>query len=267
MKKWHLSSLIVVIVLLVSFAFLLASLNPTSTNPAATPLQYTCNIVNKYHHDENAFTQGLAFDNGSLFESTGLYGNSTLRRVELETGKVQQTYALPSQYFGEGITILDGEIIQLTWRNYTGFVYDKQSFNKVQEFNYSTEGWGLTTDGNRLIMSDGTANLYFLDPQTFEKTGQIQVHDEDPVTGLNELEYVKGKVYANVWQQEKIAVINPETGQVEAWINLSGIQNPPSQDLNNVLNGIAYDAKGDRLFVTGKRWSQLYEIKLISITK
>jgi len=264
MKKWHLLSLVGVIVLLVSFAFLLASPNPTSTNPAPKPLQYTYSIVHVYPHDENAFTEGLVFDNGSLFESTGLYGKSTLRRVELETGKVLQTYALPIQYFGEGLTIFDDEIIQLTWREYRGFVYNKQSFSKIEEFNYSTEGWGLTSDGSRLIMSDGTANLYFLDPQTFEKTGQIQVHENNPITRLNELEYIDGKIYANIWHQEKIAIINPQTGQVEAWINLSGIQNPPNPDPESVLNGIAYDSKGNRLFITGKMWPHIYEIKLIS---
>ena len=264
MKKWHLLSLLVVIVLLASFAFLLASPNPPSTDPAPKPLQYTYSIVHVYPHDENAFTEGLVFDNGSLFESTGLYGKSTLRRVELETGKVLQTYALPIQYFGEGLTIFDDEIIQLTWREHQGFVYDMPSFSKIEDFNYSTEGWGLTFDGSRLIMSDGTANLYFLDPQTYEKTGQIQVHENNPITRLNELEYINGKIYANVWHQEKIAIINPQSGQVEAWINLSGIQNPPNPGPENVLNGIAYDAKGNRLFITGKMWPHLYEIKLIS---
>jgi glutamine cyclotransferase len=267
MKKWHLLSLLIITVMLVAIAVLLASPNPAPTDSASKPLQYTCSIVHVYPHDENAFTEGLVFDNGSLYESTGLYGNSTLRRVELETGKVLQLYSLPSQYFGEGITIFDDEIIQLTWRQHKGFVYDKNSFSKIEEFNYSTEGWGLTSDGSRLVMSDGTANLYFLDPRTFEKTGQIEVHDDGPVTGLNELEYINGKVYANVWQQEKIVVINPETGQVEAWINLSSIQNPPNQDPSNVLNGIAYDAKGDRLFVIGKNWSHLYEITLSPTTK
>ena len=170
MKKWHLLSLLIVTVTACFLRFPTRFAEPcTSTNPAAKPLQYTYSIVHVYPHDENAFTEGLVFDNGSLYESTGLYGNSTLRRVELETGKVLQSYALPTQYFGEGITIFDDEIIQLTWRQYTGFVYDKQSFSKIQEFNYRTEGWGLTSDGSRLIMSDGTANLYFLNPQTFEK--------------------------------------------------------------------------------------------------
>jgi glutamine cyclotransferase len=267
MKKWRLLGILIVTVMLVSLAVLLASPHPATTNPVTKPLQYTYSIVHVYPHDENAFTEGLVFDNGSLYESTGLYGSSTLRRVELETGKILQSYTLPTQYFGEGITIFNDEIIQLTWCQYTGFVYDKQTFNKLREFSYLVEGWGLTTDGSQLIMSDGTANLYFLNPQTFEKLGQIEVHNNVTVTGLNELEYINGKIYANVWLQDRIAVINPQTGQVEAWINLSGIQNPRSNDPDDVLNGIAYDAKGDRLFVTGKRWSQLYEIKLISSTK
>jgi glutamine cyclotransferase len=226
---------------------------------------YTYSIVNTYHHDENAFTEGLVYENDSLYESTGLYGNSTLRRVNLETGEPLQLYTLPDEYFGEGITIFDDKIIQLTWREHKGFVYDRRSFDLLQEFNYSTEGWGITCDGTRLIMSDGTANLYFLDPATFEKVGQVEVHDTAPVTQINELEYINGKVYANIWMKEKIAIINPQTGQVEGWIDLSGIQDRQNQDADKVLNGIAYDAEGDRLFVTGKMWPHLFEIKLIPL--
>ena len=226
------------------------------------PISYSYSIVNTYPHDENAFTQGLLFDNGVLYESTGLYGSSSLRRVELETGKILQSYALPPQYFGEGITIFDDKIIQLTWLENKSFVYDKQSFALLQEFSYSTEGWGITSDGNRLIMSDGTSTLYFLDPVTFQRIGQVEVTANGPVEMLNELEYIKGKVYANIWEEEKIAIINPSTGQVEGWINLSGLQNAENQNTLNVLNGIAYDAKEDRLFVTGKNWPQLFEINL-----
>jgi glutamine cyclotransferase len=205
------------------------------------------------------------FEDGFLYESTGLYGSSTLRRVDLENGTVLQSHALPDAYFGEGITIVNDTIIQLTWENHTGFVYDKHSFKLLREFSYLTEGWGITYNGSQLIMSDGTANLYFLDPVTFQKVGQVEVNDTSPVTMLNELEYINGKVYANVWQQEKIAIINPQTGRVEGWINLSGIENLQNQDVNNVLNGIAYDANGNRLFVTGKRWPQLFEIKLVPL--
>jgi glutamine cyclotransferase len=224
---------------------------------------YTYSIVNTYPHDENAFTQGLVYENGSLYESTGLYGSSTLRRVKLENGEILQRHTLSDRYFGEGITILDDKIIQLTWNEHKGFIYDKHSFDLLQEFSYSTDGWGITYDGNRLIMSNGSATLIFLDSETFEKVGQVEVHDTAPVTQINELEYINGKVYANIWKEEKIAIINPQTGQVEGWIDLSGIQDLENQDVDNVLNGIAYDAEGNRLFVTGKMWPHLFEIKLI----
>jgi glutamine cyclotransferase len=232
-------------------------------SPANTaPVLYTYDIINVYPHDEDAFTQGLIFEDGVLYESTGLYGHSTLRCVELETGEILRLYALSSQFFGEGITIADDRIIQLTWRSNRGFVYDKRSFDLLQEFSYPTEGWGITYDGNRLIMSDGTATLHFLDPETLEKVGQVEVHDAAPVTKLNELEYIHGEVYANIWQEDKIAIIDIQTGQVTGWIDLSGLQDLENRDTDNVLNGIAYDVEEDRLFVTGKKWSQLFEIKL-----
>ena len=258
MKKRQLLSVLTASTVLVVIAILLVLLTAESE-----PTNYSYRIVNTYPHDETAFTQGLLFDSGVLYEGTGLYGNSSLRRVELATGEILQLYALPPQYFGEGITIFDGKIIQLTWQEHKSFVYDKNSFELLQEFSYSTEGWGITTDGSRLIMSDGTSTLYFLDPETFQKIGQVEVHDNGTVERLNELEYIQGKVYANIWLEEKIAIINPQTGKVEGWINLSGLQNMENQDPDNVLNGIAYDAAGDRLFVTGKRWSQLFEIQLI----
>jgi glutamine cyclotransferase len=209
-KKRHLVGLLIATLTLVLGSIILVSLND---RPANTPLHYTYNIANEYPHDKNAFTQGLVFDNGFLYEGTGLYGNSSLRRVELETGKILQLHALPNQFFGEGITIFDDKIIQLTWQSNKGFVYDKHSFELLQEFSYPTEGWGITHDGSRLIMSDGTANLYFLDPETFEKIGQVEIYDADtePVTELNELEYIQGDVYANIWGEEKIAIINPQT--------------------------------------------------------
>ncbi len=227
------------------------------------PLNYSYDITNVYPHDENAFTQGLVFEDGVLYESTGLYGQSTLRRVELDTGMVIQLYALPDQFFGEGITVFDDKIIQLTWRSNRGFVYDKHSFDLLQEFSYPTEGWGITHDGSSLIMSDGTATLYFLNPETFEKVNQIEVYDVDPVTELNELEFINGEIYANIWKEDKIAIINPQSGHVTGWIDLEGIQDLENLDGSDVLNGIAYDAEEDRLFVTGKRWSQLFEINLI----
>jgi glutamine cyclotransferase len=263
MRKQYLVGTLIVTLVLVIGAITLFLLNDSTGNPP--PLRYTYSIIAVYPHDKNAFTQGLIFENGALYESTGLYNHSTLRRVELETGKILQLYALPNQFFGEGITIFNDKIIQLTWQSNKGFVYDKNSFDLLQEFDYPTEGWGLTYDGNQLIMSDGTATLHFLDPETFEKTGQVEVHDNVPVTKLNELEYIRGEVYANIWKEYKIAVINPQTGQVKGWIDLSGFQDLENRDASNALNGIAYDAQEDRLFVTGKRWSQLFEIKLVPL--
>lgn len=262
MKNQSLTGLLILVAMLELSAITLVSLNEGPTN-TPTP-RYTYNVVNVYPHDENAFTQGLVFEDGFLYEGTGLYGNSSLRRVELETGKVLQVHALQDQFFGEGVTIVGDKIIQLTWESHAGFVYDEDFFDLLQEFSYPTEGWGITYDGSRLIMSDGTANLYFLDPETFQRVGQVKVRDAAPVTGLNELEYVKGEVYANVWGEEEIAVINPQTGRVKAWIDLKGIRGSENRDPDNVLNGIAYDSKGDRLFVTGKRWPRLHEIRLIS---
>jgi len=228
---------------------------------------YTYQIVNSYLHDRQAFTQGLVYENGVLYEGTGRFGQSTLRKVDLETGDILQIRELSAQFFGEGITIYGNKIIQLTWQSHIGFVYDKNSFELLQEFNYSTEGWGITYDGTRLIMSDGTSTLHFLDPQTFEEIGQLGVFDnDDPVNRLNELEYVQGEIYANVWQTDLIARIAPLTGQVTGWIELEGLLG--SEDRSepvDVLNGIAYDAENDRLFVTGKLWPRLFEIELIPL--
>lgn len=262
MKKQNLAAL-----LLVALAFALctgAFLILTHAPASHAKLNYTYEIVKVYPHDPNAFTQGLVIDQGVLYESTGLWGYSSLRRVNLETGTILQIHNLPSEFFGEGITIFNNKIIQLTWQNQVGFVYDKQTFALLRNFSYPTEGWGITHDGKRLIMSDGTANLYFLDPETFQRIGQIEVRDGNvSVTLLNELEYVKGDIYANVWGEEKIAIINPQTGQVKGWIDLTGIYPQASQNPNSVLNGIAYDEEAGRLFVTGKLWSKLFEIKLI----
>jgi len=225
-------------------------------------VQYSYEIVNVYPHDPEAFTEGLVFDDGVLYEGTGLYGQSTLRRVELKTGRVLQIYALPNDVFGEGVTIFGDEIIQLTWLQHRGFVYDRQTFEPLKEFSYATEGWGLTNNGSCLIMSDGTANLYFLDPETYEVVGQVEVRDGSPVTGLNELEYIRGYVYANVWHERLIAKIDPKTGNVRGWIDLSKIIDYDKLDSESVLNGIAYNAKDDLIYVTGKRWPQLFEIRL-----
>jgi len=226
---------------------------------------YSYNIVNVYPHDPDAFTQGLGFEDGVLYEGTGLLGHSTLRRVELETGDILQVRELADQFFGEGITIYGDRIVQLTWQSNIGFVYDRNSFELLQEFSYSTEGWGITYDGEHLIMSDGTSTLHFLDPQTFEETGQVEVFDDDgPVTRLNELEYVQGEIYANVWQTDLVARIAPDTGQVIGWINLEGLLSAEDHsEPVDVLNGIAHDADNGRLFATGKLWPELFEIELI----
>lgn len=227
---------------------------------------YTFAIINAYTHDRDAFTQGLAFENGTLYEGTGLYGKSSLRRVDLKSGKVLQVHALPYEYFGEGITIFKDTIIQLTWQSNRGFVYDKNSLGLLGEFTYATEGWGITQNGKRLIMSDGTSTLYFLDANTFVVTGHVQVYDNNvPVTNLNELEYIRGQVYANVWGTDSIAMIDPNSGRVTGWIDLSGLLPPQTDGMRvDVLNGIAYDTANDRLFVTGKLWPSLFEIELVT---
>jgi glutamine cyclotransferase len=210
----------------------------------------------------------LVFQDGGFYEGTGLWGESTLRRVDLVSGEVLQLFSLPPEYFGEGITVWQDQIIQLTWKSGQGFVYDRESFELLDTFWYPTEGWGITHDGTRLIMSDGTSTLHFWDPETLAEVGSIAVYaNGNPVTRLNELEYVQGTVLANVWQTDLIAVIGPQTGQVMAWIDLRGLLE--SEDLAEpvgVLNGIAYDAGSGRLFVTGKLWPNLFEIELISST-
>jgi glutamine cyclotransferase len=229
---------------------------------------YTYQVVNIYPHDRGAFTQGLVCEGGLLYEGTGLRGQSTLRLVELETGNVLKLRRLPVHLFGEGVAVLGDKIYQLTWQAQVGFVYDKDSFELLQEFSYPTEGWGLTHNGQRLIMSDGTSTLHFLDPETLQETGQVQVYDDSgPVVRLNELEYVQGEIYANIWKTDRIARIDPQTGQVTGWINLAGLLSPEDRSLPvDVLNGIAYDPQHDRLFVTGKLWPKLFEIKLVPET-
>lgn len=226
---------------------------------------YRYTIVNTFPHDPNAFTQGLVWENGFLYEGTGQPGHSTLRKVELETGKVLQSIELPDEYFGEGITILNDKIIQLTYLSNVGFVYDKDTFEMLRQFNYPTQGWGITHDGKNLIMSDGTPTLYFLDPETFETISSIDVYYNNKLLWeINELEFIDGQIYANLWRTDRIAIITPQTGQVTAMINMKGLLT--GSDLSrevDVLNGIAYDPVNHRLFVTGKYWPKLFEIKLI----
>jgi glutaminyl-peptide cyclotransferase len=221
-------------------------------------------VVNVYPHDRRAFTQGLQYVDGVLFEGTGQHGQSGIRRVKLETGEVLQQQPLDSKYFGEGITVWRDTIVQLTWQSEIGFVYDKASFKQTRSFSYTGEGWGLTNDGTRLIMSDGSAAIRFLDPTTFKETGRITVKDSGvAVSHLNELEVVKGEILANVWQTPRLARISPKTGAVVGWIDLTGLLDPREAVGTDVLNGIAYDAKGDRLFVTGKWWPKLFEIRIV----
>jgi glutamine cyclotransferase len=222
-------------------------------------------VVEAFPHDPSAYTQGLVYEDGIFYEGTGLRGRSSLRKVDLETGQVLQFRALADLYFGEGIAVLTDEIYQLTWKASLGFVYDKDTFGLLRAFGYPGEGWGLTHDGQRLIMSDGTPALRFLDPETLQETGQVQVlYEGSPVWALNELEYVQGEVYANIWKTNTIARIDPETGQVIGLIDLEGLLDPQGYDGPvDVLNGIAYDPEGDRLFVTGKLWPMLFEIDLV----
>jgi glutamine cyclotransferase len=245
-----------------------ASTNKTAenTNKAAEapPLNYGYEIVNIYPHDPAAFTQGLVFVDGKLYEGTGEEGRSSLREVELETGHVLKKVDVPEPYFGEGIALLNGKIYQLTWQHQVGFVYDAKTFQQVGKFNYSGEGWGLTTDGHSIILSDGSNRIRFLDPDSFRVTKTIAVLDGKlAVNELNELEYVNGEIYANIWHDQRIATIDPQTGRVTGWIDLNGLL-PPGDvtDEEAVLNGIAYDEAGKRLFVTGKLWPRLFEIKL-----
>ena len=243
---------------------------PTVTNSTLPAISYPApvvgyRVVNTYPHDPRAFTQGLVFADGILYEGTGLRGQSSLRKVDLETGNILRVRQLAAHFFGEGITIYGNRVIQLTWRAKVGFVYDIQTFQLLDTFHYPTEGWGITQDGRSLIMSDGTSTLYFLDPQTFQEVHRLKVHTRDgPVSRLNELEYVQGEIYANVWKTDRIARISPETGEVAGWINLEGLLRPEDRHRRiDVLNGIAYDVKNDRLFVTGKLWPKLFEIELV----
>ncbi|MCW8808159.1 MAG: glutaminyl-peptide cyclotransferase [Rhodanobacter sp.] len=237
----------------------------TSAAWAAIPV-WGYKIVHVYPHDTSAYTEGLFYKDGYLYESTGEEGESTVRKVQLETGKVLQRHELPPQYFGEGIVDWKDRLVQLTWKSETGFVYDLAGFKLQHTFSYPGEGWALTRDSRQLYMSDGSSVLRILDPDTLLATGGIMVTADDlPVTNLNELEWVKGQIYANIWLTDRIARIDPGSGHVVGWIDLTGLldksQLPePGED---VLNGIAYDAAHDRLFVTGKRWPHLFEIKLV----
>lgn len=235
---------------------------------------YTYEVVNTFPHDPNAFTQGLFFHDGYLYESTGQYGSSTLRKVELKTGRVVQQHRLPEEFFGEGAALFNGQIYQLTWREGTAFVYDLESFKPVREARFTGEGWGLTNDDKHLIMSDGTHVIRFIDPATFRTVRTIVVNREDgrPQMNLNELELIRGEIWANIWHSEDprylgrpnhIARIDPASGALLGYVDLDGISpDDVRRDTENTLNGIAYDAENDRIFVTGKNWRRLFEIRI-----
>lgn len=240
----------------------------TETIPAVPePLapHYGYEILNTYPHDPTCYTQGLLFDGGFIYESCGTYGNSSLRRVNPENGVVLQMFGLDADYFAEGLTLLNDKLYQLTWRENTGFIYDPQSLETLGTFHYQTQGWGLTTDGSALILSDGSNTLYWLDPATMQILRQVNVtFQQQPIERLNELEYINGRIFANVYLTETIAVINPADGIVLSLIDLSNLRPEKNRQVQGeVLNGIAYDALAGKLYVTGKNWSSLYEIRLL----
>lgn len=248
--------------------------SPANTGKAAPLPVSGYEIVKTYPHDPKAFTQGLLYHDGFLYESTGSFGFSSLRKVEIETGKVVQKFDLPPESFGEGIALLGDKIYQLTWREGLARVFDIKDFKLLQEFTYQGQGWGITTDGTNLFMTDSTHVMRVLNPETFRSSKMVVVMREDgkPLMQINELEYVKGEIWANIWHSEEpeilgkpntIARIDPATGKLLGWINLDGISpSDTNRSSEHTLNGIAYDAAGDRIFVTGKLWRNLYEIKI-----
>ncbi len=230
----------------------------------SAPSEYTFTVVRVFPHDTSAYTQGLAYRDGFLYEGTGRNGQSSLRKVRLETGEVVQRVNLASEFFGEGITIVKDEVFQLTWKSGVGFVYDVNDFQVLRKFSYAGEGWGLATNGRELFLSDGTSEIRVLDPETFREKRRLKVHDgSKAVDQLNELEFVEGQIFANVWHANRIARISPETGEIVGWIDLAGLLSSVYRlEPEAVLNGIAYDPVGRRLFVTGKLWPSVFEIRL-----
>ncbi len=239
---------------------------PLMSEDARPPAVLEYEIVKTWPHDRGAFTQGLIYRDGFFYESTGLNGRSSLRKVTLETGEVVQHETVANEYFAEGLTDWKGRLIQITWQSKVGFTYDLKTFKPIAQFNYTGEGWGITHDAKRLLMSDGTSTLRFLDPESFKQTGTLDVtYQGKPLANLNELEFVRGRIFANVWQSNSIVVIDPANGRVTAQIDLPGLLSSEDRVSGvDVLNGIAYDAKHDRLFVTGKLWPKLFELKLKS---
>jgi glutamine cyclotransferase len=241
----------------------LAALAFVATAAGAAPV-CSHTVVRTYPHDPDAWTQGLLYRDGFLYESTGIQGRSTLRKVRLETGEVLRQLPVDERYYAEGLEEFRGRLYQLTWQSGVAFVYDFATFKRIATHKVRGEGWGLAHDGKRLILSDGSATLRLLDPQTFKEIGSIAVTaDGVPLKDLNELEFVRGEIWANVWHTDRIARISPQTGKVTSWVDLAGLlPDAERSHFEAVLNGIAYDAKGDRLFVTGKLWPRLFEIKV-----
>lgn len=240
------------------------SSNSNQNTVVARAQQVSYEVVSSYPHDPTSFTQGLLWHDGSLYEGTGLEGQSKLRRLEFPSGKVLKEINLSSEYFGEGLALVDNRLIQLTWKSHRGFVYDLDSFKRLQEFAYDTEGWGLTYDGSNLILSDGSSNLFYLDPQTFKPIKKLAVTmNGQPLTEINELEFIEGEIWSNVWQTDLIVRIDPSTGRVTSFLNLKGILAPSDKTgREDVLNGIAYDAEKKRIFITGKLWPRIFEIRV-----
>lgn len=255
-------SVLALMVLLVTLEVLGQSSSSRGKN---RPSEYTFEVVRQLPHDTTAFTQGFTYYNGFFYEGTGREGRSSLRQVDPETGRLLRKTDLAPDLFGEGVTVLGNKVIQLTWLSHVGFVYDLVDFRLVRTFKYSGEGWGLTTDGRELFMSDGSAEIRVLDASTFAEKRRINVSDGGkPLDQLNELEFVEGEIYANLWHSDRIARISPQTGRVVGWIDLTGLLGPfYKREAEAVLNGIAYDSKGKRLFVTGKLWPKVFEIRVI----
>jgi glutamine cyclotransferase len=254
-----------------AIAILLAALAPSLVGQSShashvtRPLEYTFQVVRAFPHDPSAFTQGLVYSDGFLYEGTGLNGRSSLRKVRLDTGEIVQRIDLPREFFGEGITLVRNEVIQLTWQSHVGFVYDVSDFHLLRRFSYPSEGWGLTTNGREIFMSDGTAEIRVLDAGTLAEKRRIKVHDGDePIVQLNEMEFVEGEIFANVWRTDRIVRISPQSGNVVGWIDLKGLLSPIYRlESGAVLNGIAYDSSRKRLFITGKLWPSIFEIRLV----
>jgi glutaminyl-peptide cyclotransferase len=263
--RWSASILLVVagiVALILAFG---SGRNPAAeTAPESGARRLDFEVVNNYPHDPNAFLQGLLWHEGCLYESTGLYGQSTLRRVDFPTGKILKSISLPSELFGEGLAMVGDRLIQLTWKSKIGFVYDRDTFMLVRRFTYETEGWGLTYDGKMLIMSDGSSYLTYLDPSTFSPVRKMAVTmNGRPIDNLNELECIEGTIWSNVWQTNRILCIDPRTGHVNSYLDLTGIlPDKMRTGREDVLNGIAYDARQKRIFVSGKLWPRIFEIRI-----